>query len=217
MVLPNNPKILELGAGHGMLWTANKDRIPEDWNIVISDLSEGMLFEAQNNLGDLENVFTFKAFDCQKIPFPDKTFDCVIANHMLYHVPDILKALSEIRRVLLPGGCLYAATNGSTHMQELYEIIRRHVIDFEYGHKRFTLENGRVKLESYFGFIYLLKYHNSLLVNDPLALIDYVRSMIGLVNATQKNLKQIEKYLYSSFDADGEFYISKSVGLFKAH
>ncbi len=54
----------------------------------------------------------FKEIDAQSIPFEDETFDAVIANHMLYHVPDRPKAIAEIKRVLKPGGRLIATTIG---------------------------------------------------------------------------------------------------------
>lgn len=42
--------------------------------------------------------------DLTKLPFPDKSFDCVYASHVLEHIREDRKALSEIRRVLKPGG-----------------------------------------------------------------------------------------------------------------
>lgn len=42
--------------------------------------------------------------DAQQLTFPDATFGCVISSETLEHIPDLEKALSEIRRVLVPGG-----------------------------------------------------------------------------------------------------------------
>ncbi len=215
IALFNKHRILELGAGYGILWTENKDRLPDDWSIVISDLSEGMLSEAKDNLSGLKNITDFKTIDIQKIPFPDNSFDCIIANHMLYHVPDKSKALSEIRRVLTQGGCLFAATNGSTHMRELHNLIRKFIKGFESStSQRFNLENGQEQLELYFDSIELLKYQDSLVVDEPLPLIDYFRSVVGLENVAHVHLEQIEESIHSSFNADGKFHISKDGGLF---
>ena len=50
--------------------------------------------------------------DVQQLPFGDAQFDVVAAMWMLYHVPDLDRALAEIRRVLRPGGLFVAVTNG---------------------------------------------------------------------------------------------------------
>ena len=42
--------------------------------------------------------------DLQKLPFADATYDFIFASHVLEHVPDDLKAIREIRRILKPGG-----------------------------------------------------------------------------------------------------------------
>ena len=53
---------------------------------------------------DLESPLADMHFDVQQIPIEDKAFDCVICNHILEHVEDDRKALSEIHRVLRKGG-----------------------------------------------------------------------------------------------------------------
>lgn len=42
--------------------------------------------------------------DITAIPYPDDTFDLVLANHVMEHVPDDMRGLAEVRRVLKPGG-----------------------------------------------------------------------------------------------------------------
>jgi len=67
-----------------------------------------MLAAARSRAGS--HVFLI-AGDAQWLPFADASFDCILAMHMLYHVPDRDLAIAEMRRVLRPGGVLLALTN----------------------------------------------------------------------------------------------------------
>ena len=60
------------------------------------------------------------------------SFDAAIASHMLYHVPDRVKALAEIKRVLKPGVTFYAATLGENSMREMDGIF----VEFEEKYRR---------------------------------------------------------------------------------
>jgi ubiquinone/menaquinone biosynthesis C-methylase UbiE len=121
--------VLEVGCGTGNQWTNNLDRIPRGWRFMLTDFSAGMLAEAQENLSGKLHHVEFKIADAQDLPFPDASFDAIVANHMLYHVPDRPKAFAEFRRVLKPGGKLYAATNGKHHMTGLYAMTDRFGIE----------------------------------------------------------------------------------------
>src|SRR5690606_6151534 len=90
------------------------------------------------------------------MPYEDASFDVAFANHMLYLVPDVRAAIAEQRRVLRPGGRLYAATNGTHHVRELHEELDRLLellpeLEAErVNPQRFALDTGRALLESYF-------------------------------------------------------------------
>src|SRR5215216_4192737 len=162
--LPEGAEILELGCGPGYLWQENIRRIPAGWRVTLSDLSPGMLDAAWRNLVVTGRAFQFKEIDAQSIPFEDETFDAVIANFMLYHMPDRSRAIHEIRRVLKPGGCLIAATVGENHMQEMMKWLRQvHVGDiWESYANPFTLESGLQQLKAFFHKVTLLRYEDSL-------------------------------------------------------
>ncbi len=61
--------------------------------------------------------------DVQDLPFADGAFDCVLAAWVLFHVPDLNRALREVRRVLRPGGRLVAATNSQRTLAELWDLV----------------------------------------------------------------------------------------------
>lgn len=211
--LPNDAKILELGCGPGWLWKENLDRVPGGWNVVLSDFSEGMLDQAQENLK--ARPFQFEQVDAQDIPLEDETLDAVFANHMLYHVPNRPKAFSEIRRVLKPGGLFYAATNGENHMQELRDMVTEVKPDAyeEFSATNFNLEKGAEQLAPYFESIEVRHHENALHVTEVEPLMDYV--------ASSKRLNKLELDLVRNLAENrlvekGAIVIEKSVGVFVA-
>ncbi len=53
---------------------------------------------------DLTSGLADEHFDITSIPHPDASFDVVLCNHVLEHVPDDRTAMTELRRILRPGG-----------------------------------------------------------------------------------------------------------------
>lgn len=206
--------ILEIGCGPGGLWRDQVKNLPANCRLVLSDASPGMISEARQAL--LDERITFEVIDAQSIPYPDDTFDCMIASHMLYHVPDLHRTLSEVIRVLKPGGKLYAATNGRTHMRELHGIIRRSIPDFHIMTTSFTLENGGILLRHHFGDVMLSRYEDKLVVPDASALSAYARSMASLSDATEEQLQEIDRTIRKKIDRQGQITISKDAGVFIA-
>lgn len=176
---PATSNVLELGCGPGNLWRNNTERIPATWNITLSDFSPGMLDAARASLNNVSHPFIFAQVDAQVIPFADTSFNMVIANHMLYHIPDRDKAIAEVRRVLKPQGRFYAATNGATNMQAMHEIIRRVAPSYSLDKRfnaTFTLENGYEQLARHFTHIEQYRVKNTLVVTETAPLVAYILS-----------------------------------------
>jgi ubiquinone/menaquinone biosynthesis C-methylase UbiE len=86
--------------------------------------------------------------DATALPFRDDSFDLVAALWMLYHVPDLDRALAEVRRVLRPGGRFVAVTNGDEHVADLRrEAGGQPVVT------RFSTQNGEQALRRHFDVV----------------------------------------------------------------
>jgi len=72
----------------------------------------------------------------------------VLANRVLYHLPDLDKGLSEIARVLRPGGRLVAITYSDLHLAQLFECVGRAPDP-----SPFSAENGATSISRHFGVV----------------------------------------------------------------
>lgn len=223
--LPKEARLLELGSGSCRLWAESMERIPPGWTITLSDFSPGMLVDGQKALGESSGRFNFEIVDAQSIPFPEATFDAVIANHMLYHVPDRPSAFANIQRVLKPGGTLFAATNGAKHMLETYTLGRKaHPILAQaaqelISHNQFTLENGAEQLNPWFEVVAVNRYDDSLEVTEVEPLVDYLLSM-AVFNKLPLGREELRtvlgKIIGAEIEQKGKIHIQKSTGMFIA-
>lgn len=214
-------KILELGCGDGALWTENIDKLPAKVQVVVSDKSEGMLRDAKRAISafvdDEEGIFTFRAIDCQDIPYPDGTFDLVIANHVLFYCEDIAKACKEIERVLAPGGRFICSTYGSRHMKEITHLVQgfdnRIVLAAENLYDRFGLENGESILKTTFSNAALRRYEDAIEIKTAEPLLDYILSCHG--NQNQILLDRYKEFKnYVTEKTRYGFHITKDAGIF---
>ena len=216
---PDNAKVLELGAGTGGLWKAKFDRVPAGWQITLSDFSPGMVEEQQRNLKDAPHPFKFEVINAESIPYEDQHFDMVIANHMLYHVPDLPKAIAEIRRVLKPGGRLYAATNGVRHMHELDELARGYDPSTEnlVDALKFTLEDGADQLAAAFRNVDVRRYDDALVVTEVEPIVAYILSgWRGKFLNSESAVADFAAYIDREMKKTGAIHINKAVGMFVA-
>jgi ubiquinone/menaquinone biosynthesis C-methylase UbiE len=212
--LPATARILELGCGPGRLWAENADRIPPGWALTLTDRSPGMVAEARAHLAGLPCPVTFAVADAQALPFPETTFDAVIANHMLYHVPDRVRAYTAIKRVLKRSGRFYAATIGRQHMAELRALVQRFDPAYDLGTRlTFTLESGSRELTPWFLGVQRRDYEDSLLVTESDPLVAYVASGRGLQAVA---LDALRRHVEAEIAAGRPIQITKASGLFVA-
>ena len=213
--------VLELGCGDGAFWKMCAEQIPDDWHIVLSDVSRGMLEDAAHNLQGIPGDRSFLTADCQKIPCEDSSFDIVIANHVLFYPKNLPAALREIYRVLRPGGVLYCATYGSRHMKEIEGMTKEFDEEISLSrvklYENFGLENGREWLQKYFSDIRCVEYPDYLNVTEAEPLLDYILSCHG--NQRERLVQRYEsfrQFLQKTLEREGAIRITKQAGLFIA-
>lgn len=235
-------KILELGCGNGALWTENKANLPAWFDLVLSDISEGMVRDARRTVQEALKLtatdgqspepagaaseqshpqpnVSFAVFDCQKIPYEDASFDLVVANHVLFYCEDMEQVCREVKRVLKPGGRLVCSTYGTKHMQEITRLVQefdsRIVLAAKNLYELFGLENGAALLGRVFDEVSLVRYEDEIRLQEPEPLLEYILSCHG-----NQNQLLLDKYKeFKAFVTEKTRYgfrITKDAGAFVA-
>ncbi len=215
-----NCRVLELGCGPGDLWQQNAELIPADWQITLSDFSAGMLKGTKKNLSHIGHPFSFQVIDAQSIPFEAASFDRVIADCMLYHVPDRPRAIAEISRVLKPDGYLYAATFSKQIFSELEDIFRKCNLsswldDVSFA-ENFCVENGREQLAPHFSHIKLHHLENRLVITDVEPLLAMMKTNTPKAEYDEAQFQQLRELTQQELARKGSMHINFDMGLFEA-
>lgn len=211
-------RVLELGCGTGQLWRRNLPDLPPGCEVVLSDLSPGMVSEARDRLG-ADRRFTSCVCDAQLLPFPRESFGLLVANHMLYHVPHLRRALGEIWRALKPGGRLMAATNGRSHMLELFEMLERVSPGAKSStgavERSFSLQNGARQLREWFADVRVIPRDDSLEVTEAGPVVAYARST-DRYDLSEGRASRLAELVEDEIARNGRFLVTKETGLFEA-
>jgi len=196
---PPEARILEVGCGAGELWLQNLDRLPEGWTLTLADLSPGMLEKTREALGPRAE---YRVADVEDLPFEDASFDGVIANHMLYHVPDRPRAFEEIARVLRPRSLFYASTNGRDHLREIKDLyVQSHPWEFR-------MEEAGDELATVFDDVELEEYPDSLEVTE-------VEPVVAFVHSMDPGRDGFDEVVRDRIAAEGAFHVTKVGGIFR--
>lgn len=205
-------RILELGCGNGSMWPEIISSLPSGCELILSDFSQGMLDAARARVGEHDGL-SYQTINIMEIPYETGSMDMVIANMMLYHVPDIDKALAEVRRVLKPGGVFYCATYGENSiMTWLNDIFSGFDIDIHMN-TAFTLQNGGEMLECHFENVYRDDYPDAFEITNTVDLVNYVLSMTSMANLSKLPRETVYQVLEGQ-KKDGVIHIPKEYGMF---
>lgn len=148
--------ILDAGCGWGRFaWPLIEEKDVSPTNIIFSDHAENMLHIAFDEARQRNQSINACVSDVEALPFPASQFDLVMANHMLYHLSDILAGIHQLAQVVKPDGTLLATTNSENvrvMVIELhYQALKNLGIDFEpEAPSVFSMENGGAYFQQVF-------------------------------------------------------------------
>jgi ubiquinone/menaquinone biosynthesis C-methylase UbiE len=122
--------VLDVGCGTGTLAIAARKRVGESGKAAGIDASPEMIARARKKARKAGTDVDFRSAVIEALPFPDGTFDTVLATIMLHHLPDDVRrrGIGEMRRVLKPGGRLFVVDFGGdgSHGHGWAHRLRRH-------------------------------------------------------------------------------------------
>lgn len=159
----NDDHILDIACGKGATTFPLLEKISDRGKIYAIDISPGMIAECRKQVQNSNGLnLNFSVMDAEQLEFTDESMDKVICGFGLFFLPDIEKGMSEIRRVLKPGGYLvFSSWNDDSKLQYLEEIIlkylperanNRPVDNGKIHHTDFDTINGILKVLEKSGF-----------------------------------------------------------------
>jgi ubiquinone/menaquinone biosynthesis C-methylase UbiE len=113
-------RILDLACGPGTLSRRLAAQVAPGGEVVGVDLAGGMIELAR--AAQIPNA-RFEVMDIEQLRFADTTFDAAVCGHGLQFAPDLVRALSEARRVLKPGAVLAASLPVSTDREAAWNLL----------------------------------------------------------------------------------------------
>ena len=157
-------RVIEVGGGPGELAARVSSELGSE--VVMVDISPRMVELARARGVDAH------VGDVQELSFEDESFDVALAAWMLFHLPDIDRGLTELVRVLRPGGRLVAVTNSVYHLEEL-----RALAGSAAWKRTFTRENGGEIIGRHFAHVERRDADGWITIEDDATILDFVKSL----------------------------------------
>ncbi len=212
--LPTGAKVLDLGCGAGWFWSGRLGA-GLDIELTLCDLSAGMVRAALSRLTGPAGPRALVA-DAAALPFPSGAFDAVVAMHMLYHLPDPEAGLSEIARVLRPGGRIYVTTNGEDSLRGLHRLAAAAypAPASDPAAQIFGIAQAEAALRARFSEVATQRCLDILDCSDPDDVRDYLLSLPAADAATAAQRAALDRSISEAFvRGGGRLRLEKEAGL----
>lgn len=212
--LPPGARVLDLGCGAGWFWSGRLGA-GLDVELTLCDLSAGMVRAALANLDGAAGACALVA-DASALPLQEGAFDAVVAMHMLYHLPDPEAGLSEIARVLKPGGRVFVTTNGADSLRRLHRLAAAAypAPDSDPAAQVFGIAQAEAALRERFSGVATQRCLDVLDCSDPKDVRDYLLSLPAADAATADQRAALDRLIAEAFArGGGRLRLEKESGL----
>ncbi|HEY3282470.1 MAG TPA: methyltransferase domain-containing protein [Armatimonadota bacterium] len=223
LTLEGPESLVDVGAGPGAFLRYLRGH-GHTGPLLAVDQSMGMARKAATEMG--APAWAVVA-DAVRLPLREESLDRACARHMLYHVSDVPAAVSELHRVLKPGGVLVAATNSADTTPLIRHLTRALVEAFggkgaEPTCAAFCIENAQQILRGSFSVVEPRVSKNALVFTTPEPIVDYVMTLVGFYGLPQdaKALADMREWLLAEVSRrllhlGGTWRDPKAGGLFR--
>lgn len=212
-------RVLEVGCGTGSMWEGKIETLPEDTTVELTDFSSGMVELARGKFRHIANVTT-RVMDIQSIDAADNSYDVIIANLVLQHVPDLPRAIAEVYRVLKPQGIFYTLTFGKNGgIRFLREKLKEFdpLLDvYKESDYPLTMQTARELLKRKFQDVVMYRYADFLEVTDSADLVDYTLSSTAMAGFDKSRAGSLQAFFDSCKDENGIIYFPREYGMYMA-
>jgi len=218
--------VLDIGTGTGQYLAPLRERVPHG-HIIAGDLSWGMLRDLRVK-GVPGGAWLLNA-DAEVLPLADESCDAILASYVMFFVPDIPGAVTEMHRILRPGGVLLAVTLAHVYMDELRAVINRVLAQLgapigcetRYGDisLRFSLESGLPYLAPHFRMT-VHQIESAFVFPEVEPVLAYVASSHDVIRHDLPTGRTWDEFIAALRDViqteltmHGEFRVSKNAGV----
>jgi ubiquinone/menaquinone biosynthesis C-methylase UbiE len=207
--LDGTETVADIGCGNGV-YLAELSRRGHEGQAVGVDMSAGMLTAARRRAPGAGAL----CGDASRLPLADGCVDVALAPHMLYHVPDPLAAITELRRVTRPGGRVLVVLNGTDHLQELRDLVAATLSAARATGmtERLLLDAGEEMLRSVFGQVERYDFTAELMLTDSSPVAAYLRSTIPIQDVHDPGSAVAAAVRGIPFGPDGVFRVRTHCG-----
>jgi SAM-dependent methyltransferase len=190
--------------------------------VVGLDYSFGMVSEAHEQARHDGLPVDLLRADAQALPVADGAFDRTMANHMLYHVPDQVVAMRELKRITRPGGRIVMATTAADQNERLIRIHDEAALELglnpnERSILRFTLDHIDL-VRQVFPNVRVEMRRDAFVFHASEPAVRYYAS--GMVHAVvgeapvEKLVAGVRRRIDAVIAAEGMFRVPKDAGAF---